>query len=46
MVASLIGLLISHTGLLQQVDINEATSQLAHVVEIDADEFSLHSRIL
>ena len=40
MVAALVGLLVSHTGLLKQIDVNEATSQLSHVVEVDPDELT------
>ena len=40
MVAALVGLLVGHTGLLEQVDVNEATSKFAHVVEINSDELS------
>ena len=43
-VAPLVGLLVGHTGLLQQVDVNEATSKLAHVVEVDTDELSLEGK--
>ena len=39
-VAALVGLLVSHTGLLEQIDVNEATSQLSHVVEVDPDELT------
>ena len=39
-VAALVGLLVSHTGLLKQIDVNEATSQFAHVVEVDPDELA------
>ena len=39
-ITSLVGLLVSHTGLLKQVDVNEATSQLSHVVEVDPDELT------
>ena len=39
-VAALVGLLVSHPGLLKQIDVNEATSQLSHVVEVDPDELS------
>ena len=42
-VTSLIGLLVSHAGLLQQVDVNETSSQLSHVIEVDTDELSLQS---
>ena len=40
MVATLVGLLVSHTGLLEQIDVNEATSQFSHVVEVDPDELT------
>ena len=39
-VAALVGLLVSHTGFLEQIDVNEATSQLSHVVEVDPDELT------
>merc|ERR1719391_548231 len=39
-VAALVGLLVSHTGLLKQIDVNEATGQLSHVVEVDPDELT------
>ena len=40
MVAALVGLLVSHTGLLKQIDVNETTSQLSHVVKVDPDELA------
>ena len=39
-VAALVGLLVGHTGLLKQIDVNEASSQFAHVVEVDSDELT------
>ena len=39
-IAALVGLLVSHTRLLKQIDVNEATSQFAHVVEVDPDELA------
>ena len=39
-VASLVGLLVSHPGFLEEVDVNEATSQLSHVVEVDPNELT------
>ena len=46
MVAALVGLLVSHTGLLEQIHVNEATSQLSHVVEVDPDELSKPGRVV
>ena len=46
MVAALVGMLIGHAKFLQKVDINEATSQLSHVVEVDPDEFSKPGRVV
>ena len=40
-VASLVGLLVGHAGLLQQVDVNETSGQLSHMIEVDTDELSL-----
>ena len=40
MVAALVGLLVGHPRLLKQIDVNEATSQFAHVVEVDPDELT------
>ena len=34
-VAALVGLLVGHTGLLEEVDVDETTGKFAHVVEID-----------
>ena len=34
-VATLVGLLVGHTGLLEEVDVDETTGKFAHVVEID-----------
>ena len=34
-VAALVGLLVGHAGLLEEVDIDETTGKFAHVVEID-----------
>ena len=34
-VAALVGLLVGHTGLLKEVDVDETTGKFAHVVEID-----------
>ena len=42
-VTSLIGLLVGHTGFLQQVDVNETSSQFSHMIEVDTDELSLYS---
>ena len=39
-IAALVGLLVSHSRLLKQIDVNEATSQLSHVVEVDPDELT------
>ena len=39
-VAALVRLLVSHPRFLQKVDVNEATSQFAHMVEVDPDELS------
>ena len=39
-VASLVGLLVSHPGFLEEVDVDEATSQLSHVVEVDPNELT------
>merc|ERR1719225_574125 len=39
-VSSLIGLLVSHTGLLKKIDINEASGQFSHLIEVDTDEFT------
>ena len=33
-VAALVWLLVGHTGLLEEVDVNVATSQLSHMVEV------------
>ena len=46
MVAPLIWLLVGNTGLFKQVDINEATSQLTHVVEVDTDKLTLNRYII
>ena len=40
-VAALVGLLVGHTGLFQQVHVDKAAGQLAHVVEVDTDELTL-----
>ena len=45
-VAPLVGLLVGHTGLLEKVDINEATGKLSHVVEVDSDEFTKARRVV
>ena len=45
-VAALVGLLVSHAGLLKQVDVNEATGQLSHVVEVDPDELTEPGRVV
>ena len=39
-VAALVRLLVSHPRFLKQVDVNEASGQLSHVVEVDPDEFT------
>ena len=41
MVAPLVVLLVGDAGLLEQVEVDEAAGQLAHVVEVDADELAL-----
>ena len=41
MVGSLKGLLGNDTSLLQQVDLNVSTGQLAAKLEVDADELTL-----
>ena len=43
MVSSLVWLLVSHTGLLKKVNINETSSQLALMVKVDTDEFTLRN---
>ena len=45
-VASLVGLLVSHPRFLEQVDVDVAASQLAHVVEVDPDELSEPGRVV
>ena len=40
-VAPLVGLLVSHAGLLQQVNVNETSGQFSHMIEVDTDELSL-----
>ena len=45
-VATLVRLLVGHTGLLEKVDINEATGKLSHVVEVDSDEFTKARRVV
>ena len=39
-VAPLVVLLVGHAGLFEQVEVDEAAGQLAHVVEVDADELA------
>ena len=46
MVAALVGLLVGHPRLLQEVDVNEATSQFSQVVEVDPDELSKAGRVV
>ena len=43
MVSSLIWLLISHTGLLKKVNINETSGQFSLVVKVDTDELTLNN---
>ena len=45
-VAALVGLLVGHAGLLEQVEIDEAAGKLAHLVEVDPDELSLLDLVL
>ena len=40
-VAPLVVLLVGDAGLLEQVEVDEAAGQLAHVVEVDPDELTL-----
>ena len=46
MVAALVRLLVSHPRFLKQVDVNEASGQLSHVVEVDPDELSKPGRVV
>ena len=46
MVATLVRLLVSHPRFLKQVDVNEASGQLSHVVEVDPDELSKPGRVV
>ena len=46
MVAALVGLLVSHTRLLQKVDVDEPPGQLSHVVEVDPDELAKPRRVV
>ena len=45
-VATLVRLLVSHPRFLKQVDVNEASGQLSHVVEVDPDELSKPGRVV
>ena len=45
-VAALVGLLVGHPRLLKQIHVNEATSQLTHVVEVDTDKLTLNRYII
>ena len=45
-VAALVRLLVSHPRFLKQVDVNVASGQLSHVVEVDPDEFSKPGRVV
>ena len=46
MVAALVRLLVSPPRFLKQVDVNEASGQLSHVVEVDPDELSKPGRVV
>ena len=39
-IAALVRLLISHAGFLKQIDVNEATGQFSHVIEVNPDELA------
>ena len=39
-IAALVRLLVGHPGFLQEIDVNEAASEFAHVVEVDPDELA------
>ena len=43
-VAALVGLLVGDAGLLQEVDVDEASGQLAHGVEVNPDELTLFAK--
>ena len=45
MVAPLVVLLVGDAGLFEQVEVDEAAGQLAHVVEVDPDELALKGMI-
>ena len=45
-VAPLVVLLVGDAGLFEQVEVDEAAGQLAHVVEVDPDELAEAGRVV
>ena len=45
-IAALVRLLVGHPGFLQEIDVNEAAGEFAHVVEVDPDELAKPRRVV